>query len=159
MMIVALFTLTGLYLMSKRINQSRKVYRIIKKRMKEPKPLYSTHSSYVSIISFVLLCTASSILVFLNIRDPKMTGLGIVVVFISIGELVNALTICSFYYDDNGFYYYHQYFKRNDIKQMKEVSSFFGLTTTYSIETKSGDLFSISRKAYMILQRKGGKSE
>lgn len=157
MIIVVLFTVLGLFLMIKRIRQDIKVYTAISQRLKQKKPLYNVRGSWLSILSFVVLCSAAAIAVIINIKNPQMTGLGIMVVCIGIGELINAITINPFYYDDLGFYYYHQYIKRKEIKELKESKGLFGLTTVYSVETKNGALFSISKAGYEVLKRKGGK--
>lgn len=154
MIIIILFSALGLFLMSKRIRQSILVYKTIKERLTQKAPLYSVRSSWFSVLSFVLLCIVGCILTIVNGKNPSMTGLGIMVVLISVGELINAITINSFYYDDKGFYFYHKYFKFAQVKEIKKVKGMFGLIDMYSIETKSGDLFSISSAAFQILEKK-----
>lgn len=154
MIIIILFSALGLFLMSKRIRQSILVYKTIKERLTQKPPLYSVRANWLSIASFVLLCIVGCILTIVNGKNPSMTGLGIMIVLISIGELLNAITINSFYYDDKGFYFYHKYFKFTQVKEIKKVKDMFGLIDMYSTETKSGDLFSISSAAFQILEKK-----
>ena len=154
MIIIILFSVLGLFLMSKRIRQSIQVYKTIKQRLTQKPQLSSVRSNWFSILSFVLLCIVGCILTIVNGKNPSMAGLGIMVVLISIGELINAITINSFYYDDKGFYFYHKYFKFTQVKEIKKVKGMFGLIDMYSVETKSGDLFSISSAAYPVLEKK-----
>lgn len=154
MIIIILFSALGLFLMSKRVRQCIQVYKTIKQRLTEKPQLYCIRSNWFSVFSFVLLCIVGCIITIVNGKNPSMAGLGIMVVLISVGELINAITINSFYYDDKGFYFYHKYFKFTQVKEIKKVKGMFGLINMYSIETKSGDLFSISSAAFQILEKK-----
>ena len=154
MIIVIIFSVLGLFIMSKRVHQSILVNKTIKQRLTQKPQLYCVRGSWFSILSFVLLCIIGCILAIVNINNPSMTGRGIMITLISIGELINAITINSFYYDDKGFYFYHKYFKFKQVKEIKKVKGMFGLIDMYSVETKSGDLFSISSAAYPVLEKK-----
>ena len=77
MIIIILFSVLGLFLMSKRIRQSIQVYKTIKQRLTQKPQLYSVRSNWFSILSFVLLCIVGCILTIVNGKNPSMAGLGI----------------------------------------------------------------------------------
>lgn len=159
MIFILLFTVIGIFFMSKRIKESYNVYEIIKARMKEEKQLYCVRSSWLHTSSFATICFVGMAMMYINIENPQMVGLSILIVLISIGECINAITIRYFYYDQHGFYYYQVYFRYQDINTMNMNTSVFGLSMYY-INMKSGDNFTLHKGAYAILKAKyKGKSK
>lgn len=154
MQIVIIFSLFGFVLLMKRLIQFYKYYKTLHIRRKEKEPLFRVHSNAVILLSPTLILLSSIVILIKNIENPVIAGLLTMMIFICIGEIINAIALFTFYYDEKGFYYYHTYVQYKEVKQMQKEKGFLGLTTIYSVQTKSGYSFSISGQTYLILQSK-----
>ncbi len=150
MVIVIVCAVCGLFLASKRIQLYLNTRRAVKAALKTKPTLKLLRLSLPSVLMFLLLAgVAASFLVF-HLSDPTTTGVCILVILLSIGEMFGAVTMKDFYYDEHGFFYCNRYFGYHQVKQLTAQK---GLGMMYGVETDTHDLFSVSKQAYEIIRQ------
>lgn len=150
MVIVIICVACGVFLSYKRIKQYLITRTAIQEAIKNGQKLQLLRLSTGNALMFLITAGLAGIALYRYIADPVTTAVCALLILLSIGEIFGSFTMKDFYYDENGFFYCNKYFKYSEVKKLSIQKS---IVTMYGVETKSNDLFSVSKQAYEIIDK------
>ena len=150
MVIVIICVACGVFLSYKRVKQYLITRTAIQDAIKSGQKLQLLRLSTPNAILFLITAGLAGFALYRYIADPVTTAVCALLILLSIGEIFSAFTVKDFYYDEHGFFYCNKYFKYSEVKKLSVQKS---IVTMYGVETKSNDLFSVSKQAYEIISK------
>lgn len=150
-MVYVLMVCLGSFFVIQRAREFFKVRSKIKDGIIHDHSLKTIAMSKFVMLAYLVAIVILGLLIYRKIQQAGSFSFETFLVLYCFSEYLNAYTYQTFYYNQKGFYFTGRFVPYKDVKETKDKQLLFHV---YSIQLKNDEGFSVSKKAFEVIEDK-----